>query len=86
MKLLFIVAYLSFSGPAGALDATVAQRCSGDYLKHCSSTVPGTAACKQCFKRVGPALSAGCLKAIRNSAEFAGEYASRRRRYLALAQ
>ena len=82
MKVLFIIALLVLgTGKAQALDAAVRRACTGDYFRFCGYTVPGSASCRACFRKSGPRLSPSCLAAIRNSSEFAADYARGERRY-----
>lgn len=75
----FVFAALLMVTPAWALEDTVRRACTGDYFHFCAHTVPGSARCTACFNDVGPGLSPRCLDAIRQSAEFGGQYASRKR-------
>ena len=78
----FALFALLMASPAHALEQAVKMACTGDYFEHCSHTFPGSAACEACFRDVGPGLSRTCLNAIRQSSAYAGEYQTRRRRYV----
>lgn len=49
---------------ASAYSSSVRSACMGDYLSHCSHTMPGSAKLRSCMRKAGPRLSRGCVTAL----------------------